>query len=169
MDFTKKLLLSNVFRIIIFLLFVHNVNYAQIDPSFKPKETYSSILKKYEGKVIYVDFWASWCAPCRKEIKKMKEIKKEYPPEDVIFLYITMDLNKEDCEKAIKKDGIIESDRNYYIIEIEKDELFKKIKLKNEIPFYLIYNKKGELVNSDAPRPSEREKLYKEINKYLAE
>ncbi|WP_342455478.1 TlpA disulfide reductase family protein, partial [Bacteroides caccae] len=34
------------------------------------------VLQKYEGKAVYIDFWASWCMPCLKEIPKMKEVYK---------------------------------------------------------------------------------------------
>lgn len=57
--------------------------------SFKKDSTtikYSSIIEKYKGKVIYVDMWASWCTPCRKEIKKMKSIKDKYNYKEIVFL-----------------------------------------------------------------------------------
>jgi hypothetical protein len=49
-------------------------------------------------------------------------------------------------------------------------KLSSKFNLKvNSLPSYMIFNKKGELVNNYAPRPSEKEKLYIELDKYLAE
>lgn len=133
------------------------------------KINYSSIIEKYKGKVIYVDMWASWCVPCRKEIKKMKVIKEKFKSNDIAFVFITMDLDREICKKAIVKDGVIEEDNNYFIIDIIKDDKYKEIKKSGSIPHYLIYNKKGELVNTDAPDPSEKEKLYKELDKYISE
>lgn len=132
------------------------------------KIKYADILEKHKGKVIYVDMWASWCAPCRKEIKKTKKIKEKYINSEIEFIYITMDLDKEMCTKAIEKDGVIEKDKNYYIIDIEKDEKYKEIKRNGSIPHFLIYNKKGELVNTNAPLPSSKE-IYTELDKYLAE
>lgn len=80
-----------------------------------------------------------------------------------------MDLDREMCKKAIIKDRIIEEQSNYFIIDIEKDEKYKEIKTNKSIPHYLIYDKKGNLVNTNAPHPSEKEKLYRELDKYLAE
>ena len=139
--------------------------------SFKSdqKVKYSNIISKYIGKVIYVDMWASWCAPCRKEIIKVKKTKEKYINSEIVFIYITMDLDKQICNNAIDKDGVIEKDKNYYIEDIEKDSKFKEIKSDGRIPHFLIYNKKGELVNTNAPHPSEKDKLHKELEKYLKE
>ncbi|NHN26678.1 redoxin domain-containing protein [Flavobacterium jejuense] len=125
---------------------------------------YSKIIEKYKGNLIYVDMWASWCKPCRSEIKKMKKIKEKYP--NIVYLYITMDLDREACAKAIKKDGIIDESKNYFIIDIIKDEKYNEIKSDKSIPHYLLYNEKGELVNTNAPRPSNKE-LIIELDKYL--
>ena len=47
-------------------------------------------------------------------------------------------------------------------------EKLKNLRIRS-IPHYLIFNKKGDLVNIDAPNPSEKDKLYRELDKYLAE
>lgn len=131
------------------------------------KIKYSDIIDQYKDKVVYVDFWASWCSPCRKDIKKSKKIKDYFKDKDVVFIYITMDLDKEKCYEAITKDGIIETKNNYFITDIIKDNKYNEIGKLNGIPHYLIYNEKGELVNSNAPSPSDREELINELNKYL--
>jgi thiol-disulfide isomerase/thioredoxin len=129
--------------------------------------SFSDLINTYNNKVIYVDFWASWCTPCRKEIKKTKKIKDYFRDKDVVFIYITMDLDKEKCYEAITKDGVIDPNNNYFIIDIIKDNKYNEIGKINGIPHYLIYNKKGELVNTNAPSPNDREKLINELNKFL--
>lgn len=99
----------------------------------------------------------------------MKNIKENFKNKEVVFIYITVDLTKSECENAMKKDGIIDEKSNYYITEINKDEKYKEIKRFSGIPHYLIYDKKGNLVNQNAPKPSEKNKLITEIDKYLSE
>lgn len=154
----KKIKIYTVLLLIFFLL------------SFKGEKTkikYSDILDQHKNKVVYVDFWASWCSPCRKDIKKSKKIKDYFKDKDVVFIYITMDLDKEKCYEAISKDGIINPKNNYFITDIIKDNKYNEIGKLNGIPHYLIYDKKGELVDSNAPSSSDREELINELNKYL--
>lgn len=48
-------------------------------------------LKDYRGKVVLVDFWATWCPPCRVSIPAMEELHKEYGPKGLQVLSISMD------------------------------------------------------------------------------
>ncbi len=47
------------------------------------------ILQEYKGKVVMIDFWATWCAPCRAAIKDMKSMEESFEGKDVAFLFIT--------------------------------------------------------------------------------
>jgi thiol-disulfide isomerase/thioredoxin len=156
--------MKKYFFILFPLLFLNFTSIAKVEVT-----PFNDIIEKYKGKVIYVDFWASWCSPCRKEIKKMKSIKEKYKNQDIVFIYITMDINRTECEQAILKDGTIETELNYYSIDIKKDEKFAEINKFMEIPHYLIYDKKGKLVNQNAPYPSMKNELFNEFDKYIGE
>jgi len=64
-------------------------------------------LSSLKGKVVVIDFWASWCGPCRRENPHMVELYKELSPKGVEFLGVSLDKKKEDWLKAIEKDGLI--------------------------------------------------------------
>jgi len=46
---------------------------------------FHELIKPYKGKVIYVDFWGTWCAPCRENMKYASQLKERLKGEDVIF------------------------------------------------------------------------------------
>ncbi|RYJ42918.1 Thioredoxin family protein [Flavobacterium beibuense] len=125
----------------------------------------NQLLKENEGHVIYIDFWASWCAPCIKNLPESLELKKEYEKQGVKFLYLSIDKNLEEWQKSIRDEKLPYTDC-FLAVNYPSSNFYKKMKL-NSIPRYMLVNKKGEFINTDAPRY--RKDLAKEIEKYLEE
>jgi len=48
-------------------------------------------LNQYEGKVIYLDFWASWCGPCRKSFPWLNEMEERYNDKDLVIIGVNLD------------------------------------------------------------------------------
>ena len=62
------------------------------DLAFVDLEGNAGNLSDYRGKIVLVNFWASWCAPCRKEMPDLVRISNEYAPKGVVVLGVTMDV-----------------------------------------------------------------------------
>lgn len=124
-----------------------------------------NIIKNYNGKVIYIDFWASWCAPCRELLPSSIKLHDEYKNKDVVFLYISTDDDLKKWEKASIKEKLWESENNFLAINYPKAKLYQSLKLQT-IPRYIIYDKSGKLVNSNAPNPKS-EDIKIELERYL--
>lgn len=64
-------------------------------------------LSDYRGKYLMIDFWASWCSPCRKANPKVVALYKKYSQKDFDILGVSMDSKKENWLKAIHDDGLL--------------------------------------------------------------
>lgn len=130
---------------------------------------FDDLINEFEGKVVYVDIWATWCAPCVKSIPDTKKVKEKYKNKNVEVVFLSIDGDKKKWEEVSKKFNIL--DRNCIIagyVQASNSKSLSNIQIK-EIPRYLIFNKKGILVNDNAPRPTQKIKLAKELEKYLKE
>ncbi len=105
------------------------------------------------NQLTYIDFWASWCVPCRAEMPDSKKLAIDYKNKGINFVYISMDDNPVAWQKAIKQIGLSET-HNYLLPKGNDSEIAKKLKIV-AIPRYIIMDKEGRIVNSDAPRPSD--------------
>jgi len=112
---------------------------------------YEDIIEQHKGKVIYVDFWASWCGPCRKEMPASQELKERYKDKDVVFLYVSVDQNNSMWEGA---NSSFQLDENSFIaLNYPKAKHFQLREVSN-IPRYMLYDKNGRMLDDNALRPS---------------
>ncbi len=114
--------------------------------------SFETILNQNKGKVIYIDFWASWCAPCLHEMPYSIQLSKEY--KDIVFIYIAINDKKDNWLSALQKAG--HSSNSYLILNPQSSSLIKDLQI-SSIPRYLIYDKEGRLVYANAPSPSSNE------------
>ena len=61
-------------------------------------------LNEFKGKYVLVDFWASWCGPCRRETPYLKDAFKKFSKKNLVILSVSIDENMENWEKAIDMD-----------------------------------------------------------------
>jgi thiol-disulfide isomerase/thioredoxin len=60
-------------------------------------------LNQYQGKVVYLDFWASWCPPCLKSFPFMEDLQVQYGKEGLVVLAVNLDENIEDAKAFLKE------------------------------------------------------------------
>jgi peroxiredoxin len=71
-------------------------------PAFDVPGASSNVrLADLKGKVVYVDFWASWCAPCKQSFPWMNDMQAKYGPRGMQIVGVTVDRKREDAEKFL--------------------------------------------------------------------
>lgn len=115
------------------------------------KNTMADILKKHEGKVIYLDIWSLGCGPCRMAMPFSKNLKmklKDYP---IDFVYVTIDDFSDDLWSEVFKVSL--GKENHYRFEKGFDaKLLEDLGIM-AVPTYLMIDKDGKLISYKAERP----------------
>ena len=114
-------------------------------------ESYQGILDKHKGDVIYMDFWASWCGPCKREMPHSVNMQKHFKGKKVTFIFMSSDRDPGAWKRTADALGI--TGEHYLLNQKVYNERNKVVEVKY-IPRYMIYDKNGKLITDNAPRPS---------------
>jgi thiol-disulfide isomerase/thioredoxin len=105
------------------------------------KVVFNDILKKYKGKTLVIEVWASWCGDCVKAMPKIKELQANNP--DVSYLFISMDRTVENWKIGIEKH---ELKGDHFMAKDQMKGAFGKAIDLDWIPRYIIIDKTGKIV-----------------------
>ncbi|MGB0974434.1 MAG: TlpA family protein disulfide reductase [Flavobacteriaceae bacterium] len=109
----------------------------------------TTALADLKGKYVYIDMWATWCGPCKREIPFLKEVEEKYHGKNIEFVSISVDKNKEAWTKMV-------TEKNLGGIQLHSgdDREFSKAYEITGIPRFILLDPNGNIVDADAPRPS---------------
>ncbi len=113
------------------------------------------ILDRASDSLVYMDFWASWCAPCVAEFPYSDSIQLVLKDEPVKFMYLSIDESQLNWMKGQKRHHLMDKD-SYWIQNVATSEFIRSHKI-NSIPRYILIGRNREIIDADAPRPSEEE------------
>lgn len=101
-------------------------------------------LSDLKGKVVCIDFWATWCRPCIKSMTYSQRMINQYKGKDVVFLYVSMDENTSTWETYVKGQGLQGKHLNASSGKGYLSNIAKLYKVK-QLPTYVIIDKDGKV------------------------
>jgi thiol-disulfide isomerase/thioredoxin len=137
-----------------------------------PKFAYKNIegttvsLDDLKGKLVYVDVWATWCGPCKREIPHLKALEEEFRKQSIAFVSISIDK-----EKDYNKWKEMVNTESLKGIQLFADKDWKSDFVKDYaidgIPRFILIDQRGNIISSDAPRPSSGEEIKSLLKMHL--
>lgn len=135
-------------------------------PKFENYENFkggTTSLSDLKGKFVYIDVWATWCGPCKREIPFLKEIEEKYHGKNIEFVSISTDNGRGYKERSFEASKAgwkkMISEKEMGGIQLFAGEVWDKSEFRNfykirSIPRFILIDPAGHVVNADAPRPS---------------
>ncbi|WP_224491075.1 TlpA family protein disulfide reductase [Robertkochia flava] len=128
-------------------------------PEFTDYENYAggtTSLENLKGKYVYIDVWATWCGPCKREIPFLKTLEADYHNRNIEFVSISID-SREDHDKWQKMVADLELGGVQLFADNDWESQFIQDYMIKGIPRFILLDPQGNIVNSNAPRPSSDE------------
>ena len=134
-----------------------------VSPIFENYENFdggTTSLSDLNGKYVYIDVWATWCGPCKREIPSLKEVEAKYHDKNIEFVSISVDDARRSGtdEKAHEAWKTMVADKELGGVQLFSDKAWKSDFIQaykiNGIPRFILINPEGNIVSPDAPRPS---------------
>ncbi|MDY0201396.1 MAG: TlpA disulfide reductase family protein [Tenuifilaceae bacterium] len=120
-------------------------------------------LSDFKGKLLYIDFWATWCNPCRAEIPHLAKLKEAYANKNITIIGISLDDDKAAWEKMVTEEPLKG-------IQLHAEKAWQSDISKNYqiygIPTFVLIDAEGNIIEYPASRPSQPETILL-IDKHL--
>lgn len=129
-------------------------------PDFVTKDMAGNTVKlsDFKGKYLLLDFWASWCRPCRTKMKELKEIYPKLQKKGIIVCSISLDEKRDQWEKATREDGIVWA--NTCDLKPFRDNEIAKAYKVTSVPTLFVIDPEGVIISQN---PSMEEILQLEL------
>lgn len=106
-------------------------------------------LSDFRGKYLYIDLWASWCGPCKRELPHLKRLSERFADREILFLGLSVDSERDDWEKALDSEELPGTQ-----LWLDPSSSFAADYGVDGIPRFILLDKEGHIVESNMLRSS---------------
>jgi len=113
-------------------------------------------LADFRGKLLFIDFWASWCAPCKVQMPYVRDLEKHYAGKDIVFAKVSLDASEPAWLKGIKDENL------EGIVLHAKDNFKNPFPVAygiNSIPRFMLIDSEGKIISDNLPKPQNTKEL----------
>ena len=123
---------------------VENTNSTNIAPDFTLQNLDGDkvSLSDYKGKKVFLNFWATWCPPCKAEMPDMQEVYEETKNNDIVILAVNIGDSQKDVKQFIDERGF------EFPVLLDLDQQVAKVYDITAIPTSYFIDKNGAIINS---------------------
>ncbi len=111
-------------------------------------------LADFKGRVLYIDVWATWCAPCKAELPKLHALAENFKGTNVCFVSMSVDKDKAAWERMVKEENL----GGVQLYAGPESQFMADYKVTG-IPRFILIDKEGKIVEANMTRPSEEKTL----------
>ena len=125
--------------------------------SAAPRRSFPIILPSLLTKIVLIDFWASWCAPCRKENPTLVKLYSKYQKKGFTILSVSLDEDLNEWKNAILTDGLVWPNHVSDLLGWESSMI--NLYSIEAIPHTILVNKEGKIIGKDLRGPALEQKI----------
>ena len=122
-------------------------------------------LEQFNGKYVYIDFWATYCGPCLEEVPHFENLKSKYSNENIVFISISLDRQEKRWKQMVKSKGM--TDIQLKPVNDWSSDFVRDYRVNNYgIPHYILIGPGQKIILPEAPIPSKIGEYFEEIFGY---
>ena len=155
------------------MIAIQNMDISKLT-TLKPKEDVANmsdgekilrkIMEPYKGKIILLDIWGTWCAPCREALSHSQEEYERLKEFDLVYLYLANRSSDEGCKNVIKQYNVSGDNVVHYNLPEDQQAAVENFLNVHSWPTYILFDRNGNLIDLEVD-PRALEKLAQVLEK----
>ena len=109
------------------------------------KAIIDKIIEPYRGKIVYLDIWGTWCAPCKRKLSKAHELKAELKDYDIVYLYLANHSPEQSWKNVIAEYNLTEPNCVHYNLPADQQQALEQYVGLTGYPTYRLFDKQGNM------------------------